>query len=298
MEIAVVSYSLNLLMKLKLISALFFTALFACLFMGNSGGRASDARRGNTGAPGDETATCAGCHNTGDYQVTMKIELLENNKVIEAYEPEKTYVARTIITASGANVPKAYGFQLLSLIDKLGNNVNIDANGWLAKTESANTKIAVANNRSYAEHKAPSASNEFTISWKAPAKGTGNVTFYAAGNGVDGAGSSDRDNGTTTKLVLKEKITTSASDLALNTLEISLLQNPITDVLQVQLVAEKAENFQLKIFDAQGKMWYSEKIPSFLGTLKVNLSTETLAKGLYFLQMTNGKEQKAIKFLK
>jgi Secretion system C-terminal sorting domain len=282
-------------MKLKLISALFITALFACLFMGNSGGRATDARRGNTGAPGDETQTCTGCHNDGSYDVTMKIELFDtNNKLIDTYEPEKTYLAKATIVAAGKTLPKAYGVQMLSLIGK----TNADVNGWVSKTTSTNAQIVSVNSRSYVEQRAASPSNEFSVSWKAPAKGMGDVTFYAAGNGVDATGGSGNDNGTNTKLTLKEKISTAASDVALNTLEISLLQNPITDFLQVQLVAEKAENFQLKIFDAQGKMWHSEKTPSFLGNMTINIPTETLAKGLYFLQITNGNELKAIKFLK
>jgi hypothetical protein len=110
-------------MKNNILLTFFCIALLTCLFMGNSGGRATDARRGNTGAPGDEAQTCAGCHNSGDYQVTMKIELFDaNNILVDAYEPEKTYLAKATILASGANVPKAYGVQMLSLIDKLGTN--------------------------------------------------------------------------------------------------------------------------------------------------------------------------------
>jgi Secretion system C-terminal sorting domain len=286
-------------MKNNILLTFFCIALLTCLFMGNSGGRATDARRGNTGAPGDEAQTCAGCHNSGDYQVTMKIELFDaNNILVDAYEPEKTYLAKATILASGANVPKAYGVQMLSLIDKLGTNTNMDANGWVAKTESSNTRIATANNRSYAEQKAPSVSNTFSLSWKAPAKGTGNVTFYAAGNGVDGAGSSDRDNGTSTKLVLKEKITTATNELHLNTLQATLLQNPISGLLRIQIIAEKSENIQLEIIDLQGKTWQTQRFFAFSGENKMNIPTNELINGLYFLKVMDGKTNIIIKFLK
>ncbi len=286
-------------MKNNIVSTFFTLALFSCLFMGNSGGRATDARRGNTGAPTDEAQTCAGCHNSGNYQMTMKIELFDaNNILVDAYEPEKTYLAKATMLASGANVPKAYGFQLLSLIDKLGANTNVDANGWVAKTESSNTRIATANNRSYAEQKAPSTTNIFTLSWKAPAKGAGNITFYAAGNGVDGAGSTDRDNSTATKLVLKEKITTATQELYLNTLQATLLQNPIQEVLIAKFITEKSTNIQLQIIDVQGKTGRTQRLFALSGENQVNIPTNGLSSGLYFLKIADEKTQQVIKFVK
>src|SRR5690606_21962296 len=117
-----------------------------------------------------------------------------------------------------------YGFQLIGLKD----DGDTDLKGF--SEPSSNTKLQNLSfrNRIYAEHKNPGPLNTFEVKWTAPETGTGNVSFYAAGNGVNNNGSTSGDGASDTKLTLSETVISSSSSEELLSQKVRIFPNPIT----------------------------------------------------------------------
>lgn len=184
-------------MKIRLLFSLFAIA-FAAFLMSNSGGRASSANDGNTGAPGETGTTCGTCHNGASFNISESLNITDaGGNAITSYLPGETYNVSLVINATGGT-PGGYAFQLTSLASN-----NTDVGAW--QNLASNVKSAIASNiggRTYLEHNGGiSASNTFSMEWVAPASGTGDVSFYFAGNAVNGTGSTAGDKGSTGSVV-------------------------------------------------------------------------------------------------
>lgn len=193
----------------------FGLAFLAFVFSSSSGGRASAAGSGNTGAPGEST-TCVTCHGGGNFNVGLSINIYNQGTItpITTYSPGQTYSMEVTISNSG--LPGGFGFQMVAL-----NASNSNAGSWLSP--SSNTQIAtLGNGRSYAEHNGISGTNTFMVDWTAPTTGTGSVTFYSAGNAVNGTGSTAGDGAATSSLMITEMVANVSADMATN---ISLADN-------------------------------------------------------------------------
>ncbi len=287
-------------MKIRL--PLFF--LLACIglltLFGNKNGRASQSGKGNTGAPGDEffngaPYTCAGCHNDGVFNPVIFISVLDTGDLaITHYTPGKLYNARVTINASGTNL-FGYGFQMIALRD----TGNIDLDGF-TDINPNNYKIAtISNGRTYAEHANISTSNTFNVRWTAPSAGTGSVTFYAAGNAVNGNGNDNGDGATSTSLQLMENITLSdGGNVPQTATTIRVLPNPVTDMAQVQMNLPDAGKYQLTVYHQTGKLqWMSEQnLPA--GESNHTLNSQDWPPGIYLVSIISPKYSKTVKILK
>jgi hypothetical protein len=279
-------------MKLKLIYNLFFLSLLSILLLANAGGRAKSQNWGNTGAPGDQTLsngnarTCQSCHATGDIQVTMNVNLLDkDNNPITAYQPEEIYTAKVSIDHAAGPMPSGYGFQIVSLFDA----DNMDVNGWTETGHSDNVQIATADNtnRVYAEHKNTSSSNEFLIQWKAPKAGSGTVSFYAAGNGVNGNGSTGGDGAALpVKLTLEENITSNIKELSNIGIDFNIAPNPFKNDLVLNIQSQQQqEAVNIKVWNAIGKVFYQANTILQNGENRTQIDLSNLPKGIYWLQI-------------
>ena len=282
-------------MKLKFTYTLFCAALAVALILSNSAGRANGNGAGNTGAPGDEVSggnpkTCQGCHGVGSaagIQVTLDVQLLDSsNNVVTQYLPNKNYTAKvTVNTATGA--PARFGYQMLALL----NNGNVSTNSW--SSPSANSRIATANGRSYAEQKSSSVSNVFSVAWKAPAAGKGATTFYVAGCGVNGNGGSGGDAANFTKIIINEK-TTATDDLRSAPFQLTVLGNPTVGD-ELNFIAQNAKNgdYQLRLFSLNGQLVSAQNINIASENQPNALPLPAVSSGIYLLQMTDADGRSA-----
>ncbi|MEY4902774.1 MAG: hypothetical protein RLZZ292_589 [Bacteroidota bacterium] len=281
-------------MKFKFIYLFFSLLLSATLFLSNSGGRASAAGKGNTGAPGDEMSgatlrVCGSCHQGAtDFQVAMAVEIIDTkgNKVL-GYAPDETYYVKVSLTKSGNGTPKGYGFQLSSLFGA----TNEDVNGF--NTPDANVQIAQANSnkRFYAEHKGVSSSNVFKLKWKAPKAGSGKVTFYGAGNAVNKTGDSSGDAAATTKLELTEGFKVGVEDALQNTLslELSIAPNPVLENATLRINSMEQETLTLQVTDVMGKMLMQQNLENVQDGYQYPINLSNWTKGVYFVSVFNQK---------
>jgi hypothetical protein len=204
------------------------------------------------------------------------------------------YTARVSIAAAGAGL-SGYGFQMIALRD----TGNIDLDGF-SDINPNNYKIATINNgRTYAEHANVSSSNTFNVRWTAPAAGTGSVTFYAAGNAVNGNGNSDGDGASVTSLQLFEEITLSAGGLQSQSAPgIQVCPNPVNETAQLELNLPGAGAYQFVVFSQSGKMIWSETAMFPAGISNYQIPTGKWPPGAYFLSLHAANSHKSVKILK
>jgi hypothetical protein len=240
----------------------------------SSSGRASSAGEGNTGAPGDNPKVCSTCHAGGNFSPDVTISLKDQmGNIVSEYLPNNMYQVEVSIDAANGS-PSGYGFQIVSLRD--ADNSSFSA--W--SNPSSNAKIASAMGRSYVEHAGVSTSNVFMVDWLAPEQGTGDVSFYAAGNAVNKNGSTSGDAASTTNIQVQEAI--SSSTISTDAIaEVLLYPNPVQDILNIS----SSEDVQAKLdlYNATGTLIQSTMLSR--GSSQINLSSVTA--GQYLLRMTN-----------
>jgi len=279
-----------------LLLAGFFASL---LLMGNKNGRASQAQRGNTGAPGDETqggqaVTCMSCHNQGPISASLAITVLDaDGNSVTQYVPEQDYTARVTITATGPNL-SGYGFQMIGLRDSNDS----DLKGFSDMNPNNYKLASIPGGRVYAEHDNISTSNTFNVKWKAPIAGTGSVTLYAAGNGVNGNGTTSGDGASFSALKLTE-MTLSANSTLDAELKLFVSPNPVLDLAVLNIENILSGDHRLLVFDANGKkVWerqqnlLSGEVASFV------LPAVSWQPGVYFVRLEHAGKAATVKVLK
>ena len=186
--------------KLKRVYFIFSLVLFSVFMMGNSSGPASAGNGGRTGAPGD-AGTFSNCHSGGSFgTVSTTISIFKSGTTtsVTSYTADSTYDIKVTVNHT-SGTPAGYGFQMTAL-----KTSNTAAGSF--KNPGTKVKISSSSGRQYPEHTSINTSNIFTIQWKAPVAGTGNVTFYSYGNCVNGTGNTGGDNAGGGTLALTETI--------------------------------------------------------------------------------------------
>ncbi len=278
-------------MKIRLLYFFFFGALCFTILPGNKNGRASEAKRGNTGAPGDETntngspRTCNYCHFGAAGPVVFIHLLDENGDTLTQYTPGHKYKARVLIQNTNPNLI-GYGFQMIAL--RNADSTDLDGFSDPGNNTVNNYKIAtIANGRTYAEHDNISNANQFEVVWTAPPAGTGPVTFYAAGNAVNRNGTSSGDGAAHSSLEIGEDLAASTNNWGDNTPTIRVWPNPTTTNAMLQVELPWAGNFQIRVFDSSGRLVWAAKQELFSGQNRVDLPAAAWAPGVYRLEISN-----------
>jgi hypothetical protein len=280
-------------MKIRLTYTIFLALLAAVVFMGNKNGRASSPPgSGNTGAPGDETLpngtpiVCNSCHtpgNTNPIASTTTIAVLDSaGNSVTQYLPGKVYTARVTINTVTGN-PLRWGFQMIALKD--AGNTDLDG---FSDINPNNYKIATVNStgRTYAEHDNSSTTNIFNVRWTAPAAGTGNVTFYAAGNAVNNNGQNTGDGASFANLKLSEGSTSSTQNPDAARIGMRVWPNPPATTAQVFAVLERPGDYRLAAFDLSGRMVWESNRALAAGEQALEIPASDWAPGVYFISLS------------
>ena len=148
-----------------------------------SGGAGNGGLGDRTGSP-VSSGTCAACHSGGAFNVSVAVDIFDPiaGMSVSSYVPGNTYELTYIVTGNAS----AYGFQGTALTPS-------NAAGG-AFTSPSGAQIVTISGRPYLEHvSGPSASGVFQTLWTAPASGSGTVTFYGIGLGVNQNGGTSGD---------------------------------------------------------------------------------------------------------
>jgi hypothetical protein len=271
----------------KTIHTLFFGSLLfiggSILLTSSSNGRAFAANDGNTGAPG-EGQTCRSCHG-GGFGTTVSITLKDSTGFpVTDYIPGNVYDVDVSINTTGT--AQRYGFQMVTLTSNA-----IPYNAW--SQPSANTRIASAGQRDYAEHRGKSTTSSFSTKWTAPVAGTGDIVFYAGGAAVNNDGSTSGDGGNTTSLTISEDISTSISAFSL-TEKLVFFPNPVEDQLLIKNTHSELLVGLIRIIDLNGKL-ISEQSLTVESNKQNVLDLSSLKAGVYMAQIITNNQGSASK---
>lgn len=285
-------------MKFKKIYT-FPVAIGAILFfLSNSSGPGTQFSRQVTGAPGSllqnsgQPGTCgnAGCHAAGAFDPSITIELLDGDAAVETYEPGKSYTLR-IVNTPGSGNPARFGFQAVTL-----DATDAQAGQW-GDLGTGQQKVALSG-RDYVEHSSPSMQGTFEMEWIAPGTGTGEVTVYAASNAVNNNGGSSGDGTAAGTLVLPEASGSSTFDIENQLASITVMPNPVEEMLTVEVDSRTGGNFNLRIVDLTGAIVQSEKINLAAGANREQFAVGHLPAGLYLLQLCGDQHVAAAQMMK
>ena len=278
-------------MKLKFIYTFFGLVAFGLLALSNSSGRASFSGQGATTAPGDGTV-CSSCHNGGNYGASVNVRLKDkvSGETVTEYTPNETYDVEVIVGTTTA--PGGYGFQVIALKDTDNSSVSTWANNV-----TPNTKFKTIGSRQYFEQANVLPDSIMVSEWTAPAAGTGSVTFYAAGNAVNGTGTSANDQAVTNEFTFTES-TTSTSSLTKMGIRMNTFPNPTIDVLNLSLEMNASKELTINIYNLEGKRMETQNVMTQSGDNQFRFDVASYNSGMYFLEVADGANQTAIRFVK
>ncbi len=284
-------------MKFRLLYFVPLCLLCSLFLLSNKNGRATTGF-GNTGAPGDQTnsngtaKTCGAsdCHNSSGATVVITV-LDSSNNMVTQYIPGKQYTAQVVINAT---VMLGYGFQMVALKDA----GNTDLNGF-TDVGTNNYKLATANGRRYAEHSNVSTSNVFNVTWTAPVAGTGDVTIYAAGNGVNKNNNSSGDQaGLATPLHLTEVTTAAPTPGDPVICSIHAVATPFASDLLLNADIIKNGAYRLYAFDMTGRVVWNLERQFAQGAHQLTIPAADWPSGIYYLGLAGAGQKASVKVLK
>jgi hypothetical protein len=282
-------------MKKNLLIKFIFIAIGAFVWMSHSGGRAAAQNQGNTGAPGDAAITCgaSNCHGNSAISVNVDIAIIDfGGEESPRYHPGLVHTIRVTVNHTGGNTPAAYGFQLVALTD----SDNQAAGNFFDPASNVQIAVASSTGRQYAEHAAPSSSNIFEVQWTAPLEGSGHVTFYAAGNGVNGNGMSSGDGGNDISLNIYEEVVPGNNNLVAEKWGLNLYPNPVVSDMNMEMNTDLDGNFLMTIIDVAGRSIESRQIKFVNG--RTTISVRTLPTGNYSVLLRGESETAVINMIK
>ncbi|MCP4521628.1 MAG: T9SS type A sorting domain-containing protein [Cytophagales bacterium] len=220
--------------------------------------------------PNKSHQSCSVCHSGGNYSPSMTISLKKDGNAVTTYEPGETYQLEFNIAATGS--PAAYGMQAVAIVDKDDSNA-----GVLTADITPNTHIS---GDTYFEQSQRNTNSKFEASWRAPAAGTGSVSFIGIGLAVNGSGTSGDEATSEVTLSIQENISTSTLEGTNTT--VSVYPNPTNKTLNVVL----SNPSNISLVDQLGNV--NINIEGSTGEQTINV--EDLAPGVYNLIISNDAE--------
>ena len=262
-----------------LVYGLFLALLALVLLQGSSGGPALVQGADRTGGPlGPLTCNTAGCHNGGNFNPALDVQVLDNGQPITAYTPGETYTLRVVVNT--VNKAARYGFQAVALTGPS----NLQAGDFI--NPPTGVGIRTLNGRKYAEQSFKSISDTFTVSWVAPVANTGDVSIYAAGLASNNNGAISGDASAKITLTLTESGSSSVN---------TNLDHPQAFkayTIQNQLRIEAPEGVaQITLMDLNGRNLLSHTYPGGSGVVDLPY----LNTGIYLVSWQQGDARMTVK---
>jgi hypothetical protein len=236
---------------------------------------------GQTGSPGE--GTCSGCHSGGGGVTTVSFSAVPSF-TSNQYLPGQTYTVT--VTVANANFSR-FGF---------GCEILTPANANAGSMTTALTGVKFLNsgarkNAVQTTAKLGTGSADFSFVWVAPTSGT--ATIYAAGNAVNGTGSTSGDKVGSASLALTPDLSAGISEpVASGFAGISIYPNPVISDLKMNYSLTEAGDVNISITDLQGKEVAEIKnenqqhgFHSVTATIPASVS-----KGVYFVRLSLNKK--------
>ncbi len=239
---------------------------------------------GYTSSPGDANRTCRNCHGPG--ATPTKADLITTSVPAGGYIPGVTYNISLSYTETGRS---KFGFEAVS-----ENSAGVRKGQFIAVGSGQTRTIGTGAPRiTHVSTAGSGGSKVWSFQWKAPAAGSGDITFYASVNASNANGNDDSgDNIYITETTINEDITAGVADyISELSNKVSIYPNPASEQIVVGVPTEFGDVSSVEIFDIQG----SKKL-HFDGNPE-KISVAKLPTGSYLL-LVNGEKSAVKRFVK
>lgn len=237
---------------------------------------------GKTGSPGE--TSCTACHGGGSGTTIVNINATPSF-ISNQYIPGTTY---TIDVTVINNPYSKFGFGCEIL------DASTNTNAGSMTTPLAGVQfLTAANGRNNAVHNTPkngTGSATFSFVWVAPTT-TNNIVIYAAGNAVNGNGTTTGDAVGTASLLLTPNTTSIQENTANNS--ISIFPNPASDFISMYIDYFNAPTLvTIELSDLKGSHHFTllnTKLNYGQNEIKTFLPDE-LSNGIYVLKVRSNEK--------
>ena len=244
----------------KSILYIFILAVFATILTSSSGGRTD----GRSGSPGDANQDCGQCHGPSTASSTS---MIATDIPATGYVGGSTYNVTVSVAETGAAM---FGFQITA---EHSSNAKAGtfATGGNSEIYTVTAGHAVTHNTAGTFG---TDSKSWTMTWTAPSSGSGDVTFYVAGNGANGTGDTTGDVIYTDSQAAAEDV---ANGIAINEFanaDVNIYPNPTSDYFTIKGVDKRAT---VTLFDLKGS-----EVKSFANSVN-QFDVSDIEQGTYLL---------------
>lgn len=249
--------------------------------LGNSTGAALNQGADRTGGSPFAQGSCNSCHSGGNFNPSLNVRLLNTaGQQVTSYVPGMSYQLEVVVNTQTA--ASRYGFQAVAL----AGSTNTQAGSFSTAT---GIRVTPINNRQYAEQSVKSSSNTFRTPWTAPASGSGDVRFYAAGLATNNNGgtSGDATASLSTPLTISE-LTSSNNELTSTNFVVKAFPNPVVEQLHILLEGYSNFSAQVGLYDVNGRLVKSDHRLIIPGQSSWTMDVQWLPAGMYWLEINDG----------
>ncbi len=240
-----------------------------------------------SGVNGGLTCNTGGCHggtvNSGPGSVNIF-----TNIPATGYIPGASYTIEVLINAGNGN-GLSYGFSASAVLT--GTSTFTDGFSNLDNTTLPRSSGRYIVHNSAVPGTGANSSHTFSFQWTAPASGSGDVTFFAAGNSANGNGSTSGDH------IYNNSLTVSEAPGAFITEQViaafNLFPNPAEDMLNIS-VPDHLMGSRLRVLDVQGKTVLEQQLNHAAASLNVT----GLTAGCYVVELLNNGQVYTSRFVK
>ena len=250
--------------------------------LGNSTGAALNQGADRTGGSPFAQGSCNSCHSGGsNFNPSLSVRLLNTaGQQVTSYVPGMNYQLEVVVNTQTA--ASRYGFQAVALT----GSANTQAGSFSTAT---GIRVTPINNRQYAEQSVKSSSNTFRTPWTAPAAGSGDVRFYAAGLATNNNGgtSGDATASLSTPFTITE-LTSSDNEVNRANFAVKAFPNPVREQLTIALEGHSSFFAQVNLYDANGRLVKGDRRMIAPGQSNWTMDVQWLPAGMYWLEINDG----------
>ncbi|HTA28154.1 MAG TPA: choice-of-anchor V domain-containing protein [Bacteroidia bacterium] len=257
-------------------------------FTGLNSGTAHDtgAPASTTNSPHDgQSCDKSSCHNTHPLQNAQP--WITSNVPVYGYTQDSIYTITARAIDAGFT---SFGFEI-SPQSTGGSQL-----GSLIITNATTTKIVAGGGLQYVTHTINgykgTDSLSWTFNWKAPAKGTGPVTFYGCFNIGNGNSTAANTFVFPATLTVQENATDGIADISNAAMAFSVFPNPAKEQVNIAYSLKKTADMEVNMYDINGRKitTLSNSIVSE-GNHTQNVILPTyITRGIYIIQLiANGQ---------
>lgn len=299
----------NKIIVLNIISV--FIVIIMCSYSSGPASHSYDCTGAETGLQNPKG--CKTCHgSTASLSTQISLELDSLGVATTHYSGGLTYTVKLLgVNNSNLSLPQ-FGFQVSCIKGNVAVVTPVNAGTWTAPfpTYTHHSNPSAGNYvTSIVEHSIPlpastgGGANGSTyirsFIWKAPVSGTGNVSFWAVMNLVNGNGNNDTgDKWNTNQMIVPEwPITTEVSSVN-EKLEIDLYPNPSENFLHLNLKNFNPGTYTLLVYDLSGSLVENKSLNIGNDNFNSEIDVSSWHPGVYKVAFKKDKFMQVVSIVK